>query len=161
MGREVERKFVVVGDDWKTAAPGLAIRQGYLSTDPHRTVRVRTEGARGVLTVKGLTRGITRSEFEYDIPLADATQLLDRLCLRPLIEKTRHHLHFGGSAWTVDEFHGDNEGLVVAEIELTAASDSFERPSWLGAEVSHDPKYFNANLVASPYRSWPHSEGLP
>jgi CYTH domain-containing protein len=132
----------------------VLFRQGYLSTEKTRTVRVRLEGDRGVLTVKGLTRGVTRLEFEYEIPAADAARMLDDLCERPLIEKTRYRIDTGRHVWEVDEFHGDNEGLVVAEIELAAADEVFDRPAWIGREVSDDPRYFNANLVAHPYRSW-------
>ena len=154
MANEIERKFLVVGNAWKALATGVAYRQGYLSTAKERTVRVRTVGARGILTIKGLTRGISRLEFEYDIPLADANQMLDTLCERPLIEKVRHTLHLGPVTWEIDEFTGDNQGLVVAEVELKSADQAFERPSWLGDEVSHDPRYFNANLVRRPYSTW-------
>lgn len=154
MSREIERKFLVTGAGWKPPAPGVRFRQGYLSTDKARTVRVRLEGDRGVLTVKGLTRGVTRLEFEYVIPAADAVRMLDELCERPLIEKTRYRIPVGRHTWEVDEFHGDNDGLIVAEIELATADEPFDRPSWIGREVSDDPRYFNANLVAHPYRSW-------
>lgn len=154
MAHEIERKFLVVDSSWKANAPGVLFRQGYLSTDKARTVRVRLEGERGVLTIKGLTRGVTRLEFEYDIPADDAIRMLDELCERPLIEKTRYRVAVGRHVWDVDEFHGDNAGLVVAEVELTSPDDAFERPSWIGREVSDDPRYFNANLVSHPYRSW-------
>lgn len=154
MAREIERKFLVPGAGWKPPAPGILFRQGYLSTAKERTVRVRLEGGRGVLTVKGLTRGISRAEFEYDIPAADAARMLDELCERPLIEKTRYRIAAGRHTWEVDEFHGDNDGLVLAEIELSSADEPFERPAWLGTEVSADPRYFNSNLVAHPFRTW-------
>jgi CYTH domain-containing protein len=154
MAREVERKFLVTGDGWKTAAPGVVFRQGYLSTTKERTVRVRTEGDRARLAIKGLTAGVSRLEFEYDIPLLDANRILDDLCERPLIEKTRYRLASGHHTWEIDEFHGENEGLVVAEIELASADEPFERPAWVGREVSNDPRYFNANLIRRPYRTW-------
>lgn len=154
MAREIERKFLVTGAGWKQLAPGIPFRQGYLSTVKERTVRVRLEGERGVLTVKGLTRGVSRAEFEYEIPAGDAARMLDDLCERPLIEKTRYRIAAGRHTWEVDEFHGENDGLVIAEIELSSAEEPFERPEWLGREVSEDPRYFNSNLIAHPYRTW-------
>jgi CYTH domain-containing protein len=154
VARELERKFLVTGRDWKGSAAGTRLRQGYLSVDPARVVRVRVEGAAAAITVKGLTTGIGRLEFEYSVPVRDADEMLDALCLRPLIDKTRYPIAAGGSLWQVDEFHGDNEGLVLAEIELQSAGQQFAVPSWLGREVSGDPRYFNSNLVSRPYRSW-------
>lgn len=154
MALEVERKFLVVSDEWKSLATAVRCRQGYLSTVKERTVRVRVEGARGTLTIKGITRGVTRLEFEYDIPLADAEQLLDGLCERPLIEKFRYTIRDGSATWQIDEFTGDNQGLVVAEVELESANQAFSRPAWVGDEISHDPRYFNANLVRHPYSTW-------
>lgn len=154
MGREVERKFLVTGAGWKRNASGVRFRQGYLSTVKERTVRVRTEGDRAVLTIKGLTVGVSRLEFEYAIPLEDANRMLDELCERPLIDKTRYRLDAGSVTWEIDEFHGENDGLVVAEVELASADQPFDRPAWLGCEVSDDPRYFNANLIARPYRTW-------
>lgn len=152
MAVEIERKFLVRGDGWRTAA-GVRCRQGYLSHDKHRTVRVRVENDHASLTVKGITVGAARSEFEYAIPLLDAEQLL-RLCDGPVIDKTRRKTLHGGVAWVVDEFHGDNEGLVVAEVELEREDQPFSRPDWLGPEVTDDPRYFNSNLAVHPYRSW-------
>ena len=154
MGREVERKFLVTGAGWKTNVSGVRFRQGYLSTVKERTVRVRTEGDRAVLTIKGLTVGVSRLEFEYAIPLEDANRMLDELCERPLIDKTRYRIDAGSVTWEIDEFHGENDGLVVAEVELASAGQPFDRPAWLGLEVSDDPRYFNANLIARPYRTW-------
>jgi CYTH domain-containing protein len=154
MGEEIERKFLVTGDDWRTLAEGLSYRQGFLSTEPARTVRVRVAGDRGTLTIKGITVGARRTELEYEIPLVDAQEMLDTLCMRPLIEKTRYTLTFGAHTWEVDVFEGDNAGLIVAEIELRSEDESFDRPGWLGEEVTHDARYFNANLVAHPYRAW-------
>jgi len=154
MAVELERKFRVIGAAWKAGAVGVAYRQGYLSTVKERTVRVRTVGGRGFLTVKGLTRGVARLEFEYEIPAADATRMLDELCERPLIAKTRYRVPFGGLVWEIDEFHDENEGLVVAEVELSDAGQRFDRPAWIGTEVSGDPRYFNSNLILHPYRTW-------
>ena len=156
MGIEIERKFLVVGKDWKDGVHGRRLRQGYLSLDKERTVRVRVAGEAAWLTVKGLTTGLARQEFEYAIPPADAHQLLDELCLRPLIEKTRYELSHAGHRWEVDEFEGANAGLVVAELELEHPDEAFARPSWLGREVSDDPRYFNASLVRHPFRDWGH-----
>jgi len=154
MSIEIERKFLVTGAAWKRGAQGVRFRQGYLSTDTRRTVRVRTEGPRAVLTIKGPTVGVSRAEFEYEIPVDDANRMLDELCERPLIDKTRYRVEVDGAAWEVDEFHAENEGLVVAEIELTSADQAFVRPPWAGPEVSGDPRYFNANLIKHPYRTW-------
>ncbi|MFM2066095.1 MAG: hypothetical protein RLZZ584_1004 [Pseudomonadota bacterium] len=152
MGTEIERKFLVVGSNWRAHA-GTHLSQGYLSRDKARTVRVRRAGERAFLTIKGAPVGITRPEFEYEIPLADAVQLL-ALCDGPLIEKIRRVVVHDGQRWEVDEFLGDNAGLVVAEIELRDADQTFSAPDWLGAEVTHDPRYINANIAVRPYCSW-------
>ncbi len=131
----------------------MAYRQGYLATDPDRTVRVRRAGDQAWLTIKGRTTGAARDEFEYAIPVADGEALLD-MCLPPLIEKTRHVLRFAGLDWEVDVFAGDNTGLIVAEVELTAEDTEVELPPWVGPEVTHDLRYQNANLVRRPYRTW-------
>ncbi len=156
---EIERKFLVQGEGWRVAAPER-LRQGYLNRDPQRTVRVRLLETAGIklafLTIKGQTSGISRAEFEYEIPVADAQALL-ALCDGPLIEKARHRLplHDGsGRCWEVDEFFGANAGLVVAEIELQQADQAFERPDWLGPEVSHDARYFNSSLSRRPFAEW-------
>lgn len=153
MGREIERKFLVDTSRWRPAGPGVPFRQGYLSTHPERTVRVRLEGPAGKLTIKGATSGISRVELEYDVPRADAEQLL-ALCERPLIEKVRHTESHGGKTWEIDVFSGDNDGLVVAELEISSEDEAFTRPPWVTSEVSHDPRYFNAALVRAPYRTW-------
>ncbi len=154
MAQEIERKFLVTGDAWRELAEGTMYRQGYLSTVEDRTVRVRTVGAKGYLTVKGITVGATRTEFEYEIPVADADTMLDELCIRPLIEKTRYKIPFDGLVWEVDEFAGDNDGLVVAEVELSHEDQELRLPNWIGEEVTGDPRYYNANLVAHPYTTW-------
>ncbi len=154
MGEEIERKFLVSGELWRETAEGTRYRQGFLSTEPERTVRVRVAGPRGSITVKGKNIGARRAEFEYEIPVADAEQMLDTLCKRPLIEKVRYTLAIGPHTWEIDVFEGDNAGLVVAEIELSREDEAFERPDWVGNEVTDDPRYFNSNLVANPYRTW-------
>jgi adenylate cyclase len=150
MSMEIERKFLVRGDAWRTGADGTRTRQGYLSLARERTVRIRATEKQAWLTIKGVTRGISRVEFEYAIPAADAQHLLDELCLQPLIEKTRYAVRYGGHLWDIDEFHGANQGLIVAEIELGSETEVFERPPWLGDEVSGDPRYFNSSLVRNP-----------
>ena len=152
--KEIERKFLVLGEEWRRGARSFAVRQGFLSTDRDRTVRIRLVDEKGYLTVKGLTIGATRPEYEYPIPPADAEAMLEHLCLRPLIEKTRFLVEHDGDTWEVDEFVGDNEGLIVAEIELESEDQSFTRPEWLGAEVTHDARYYNSNLIAHPYSTW-------
>ncbi len=152
MATEIERKFLVCGDDWRTDQ-GVRFQQGYLNRDKERTVRVRIAGAKAFLTVKGINTGATRAEFEYEIPLADAGQLL-QICDGPLIEKTRHTIAYAGMTWEIDEFHGANEGLVVAEVELEKEDQYFERPGWLGPEVTADTRYFNSNLCCNAYRDW-------
>ncbi len=155
MPREIEHKFLVRSEQWD---PGdvtpIPIVQGYLSTDAERVVRIRMAGDEGYVTIKGRNTGIARPEFEYRIPAGEAGEILDGLCLRPLVEKRRYRIPFHGNTWEVDVFGGDNAGLVVAEIELDAIDEPFDRPPWLGAEVSGDSRYQNASLVAHPYRTW-------
>ncbi len=154
MATEIERKFLVEGDAWRRLAAGDEFLQGYLSTVKERTVRVRVVGDRGQLTIKGITVGATRTEFEYEIPVADARQMLDELCEQPIIEKTRYRIDWNGVTWEIDEFAGVNEGLVVAEVELEHEDEQIVLPDWIGEEVTDDPRYFNANLIAHPYTSW-------
>ena len=152
MGIEIERKYLVTGEQWRTAT-GSLIAQGYLNRDKGRTVRVRLSGDKAYLTIKGPSIGVKRSEFEYAIPVHDAQEML-ALCDGPVVQKVRHLVSFAGLTWEVDEFLGDNAGLVVAEIELTTEKQIFERPAWLGQEVSDDPRYFNSNLAAVPFCAW-------
>jgi adenylate cyclase len=154
MGTEIERKFLVTGDEWRAMATGVFYSQGYLCLEKERTVRVRIAGDKAFLTVKGKSSGISRMEYEYPIPLEDARVLLAQLCVKPVIEKKRYRIHYKGFVWEVDEFFGENEGLLVAEIELAAEDQEFEKPSWIGAEVSSDRRYANAGLVKNPYSSW-------
>ena len=153
MGKEIERKFLVAGDAWRQGE-GVVYRQGYLNTDKHRTVRVRVVGDQGYLTIKGITQGATRQEYEYTIPVADASDMLDELCEGPIIEKRRYRIPQGPLVWEVDEFFGDNQGLVVAEVELEREDQPVDKPSWLGKEVTGDARYYNANLVQHPYSQW-------
>ena len=152
MGIEIERKYLVVGDAWRQA-PATAYAQGYLNRDKRRTVRVRIVEDAAWLTVKGASAGATRAEFEYAIPVADARELL-ALCDGPLVRKRRRVVVHAGATWEIEEFEGDNAGLVVAEIELGSEDEAFEPPPWLGAEVTHDARYFNSNLAASPWSTW-------
>jgi CYTH domain-containing protein len=154
MGTEIERKFLLSGDDWKKLARGVRYRQGYLCSTKERTVRVRTIADKGFLTIKGLNTGISRMEYEYEIPLKDANVLLDMLCEKPLIQKKRSTIKVAGFTWEVDEFFGDNQGLIVAEIELETEDQLFEKPDWIGREVSGDPRYFNSCLIKNPYKNW-------
>ncbi|MCC5865031.1 MAG: CYTH domain-containing protein [Wenzhouxiangella sp.] len=154
MGTEIERKFRVTGHQYRDLAVGTRYRQAYLSTDKERVVRVRVVDDQAWLTIKGKTRGVSRAEFEYEIPVTDAVDMLENLCQQPIIDKTRYRLPLAEHVWEIDEFHGVNNGLIVAEIELSSEDESFEKPDWLGEEVSGDPRYFNANLIAHPYRDW-------
>jgi adenylate cyclase len=154
MAVEIERKFRVVGTGWRQGA-GVRFSQGYLNRDKERTVRVRLAGDQAFLTIKGLTTGATRAEFEYPIPVADAEQLL-KLCDGPVVEKIRRVVvAHDGFTWEIDEFLGENAGLVVAEIELPSEDRPFARPEWLGDEVTDDPRYFNSTLATFPYGQWP------
>jgi len=154
MAKEIERKFLVKSDEWKTLAKGTLYRQGYLSTVKERVVRVRTIDDKGFLTVKGRVEGISRSEFEYAIPDEDANLILDSLCEKPIIEKYRSKIEYKGAIWEVDEFLGENEGLVIAEVELNDENQFVEIPEWIGEEVSGNPRYFNSNLINNPYKNW-------
>lgn len=154
MAKEIERKFLVKNDTWRGQDKGKRYRQGYLNTAKERTVRARTAGDKGYLTIKGITVGASRSEYEYEIPVADANEMLDRLCERPLIEKTRYRVPHDGLVWEIDEFEGENSGLIVAEVELKDEHQSLTLPDWVDEEVTGDPRYFNANLVAKPFSKW-------
>ncbi|QQS54064.1 MAG: CYTH domain-containing protein [Candidatus Competibacteraceae bacterium] len=155
MAVEIEHKFLVRDERWRREVErSVRMRQGYLTSDARCSVRVRVAGDQGHLNVKSGTLGIQRSEYEYPIPLAEAEEILDTLCEQPLLEKTRHLVRRGGHLWEIDEFEGDNAGLIVAEVELSRADEPFDRPDWLGADVSHDIRYYNSQLARHPYRSW-------
>ena len=154
MGKEIEKKFLITGDDWRRLGTGEPYCQGYLNSEKGRTVRVRTIKDRGILTIKGPNVGATRLEYEYEIPFEEAREMLQELCRKPLIEKTRHKVSFGGFTWEIDEFKGENEGLLFAEIELEYETQSFDKPSWIGKEVTDDSRYYNANLVTNPFSNW-------
>ena len=153
MAIEIERKFLVISDAWRLQVQrSEQFRQGYLSNNPSASVRVRIANEHATLNIKGMTIGVSRPEYEYAIPLADAHELLNRLCQPPLIGKTRHYVEYVGKVWEIDEFHGDNQGLVVAEIELKAVGEVFALPEWAGRDVSHEPRYYNVCLTQYPYR---------
>lgn len=154
MGLEVERKFLVTGDAWRTLGEAVSIRQGYLSAHPASTVRVRIAADRAWLTVKGVSVGAARSEYEYAIPLSDAEEMLATLCARPLLEKRRTRIPAGEVTWEVDEFLGENLGLIVAEVELRDRDQPVALPAWIGAEVTGDARYYNSNLLANPFSRW-------
>lgn len=159
MEEEIERKFLVRKELWPKVrkGAGLAVRQGYLCTDPARTVRVRMVDRSAYLTIKGPSRGYARSEFEYPIPADEAEYLLEKLCVRPLIEKTRYRIRFKGRLFEVDEFGAENKGLLLAELELQDESEKPDLPEWIGEEVSADPRYFNSSLTERPFSTWPKS----
>ena len=155
MGVEIERKFLVTDAAWRqSCSGGVLIRQGYLALGPPTAVRVRIAGERATLNVKTATMDIARDEFEYDIPLSDADAMLDALHARHIIEKTRYRVPHDELTWEVDEFHGENKGLTIAEIELDRVDQAFSAPEWVGDEVSHDPRYLNTHLSRHPYIQW-------
>lgn len=154
MGKEIERKFLIKGEAWRALAQGTMYRQGYLNSAKERTVRVRTVGEKAFLTIKGITVGATRAEYEYEIPFGDCNALLDNLAEKPLIEKKRYKIKRGDFTWEIDEFFGENLGLIVAEIELLSEDQAFDKPDWVGEEVTGDPRYFNSNLIKHPFTKW-------
>ena len=154
MAKEIERKYLVDVAAWQPQGEGIHFKQGYLNSQKERVVRVRIEGSKAKLTIKGITTGVTRSEFEYLVPVEDAALLLDNLCEQPLIDKHRHKEDHHGKTWEIDVFHGDNEGLVVAEVELASEDEAITLPAFVRAEVSSDPRYFNSNLLKHPFKNW-------
>lgn len=155
MPDEIERKFLLRNDSWRSQVD-RSVRQvqGYLGSVETCSIRIRIEGDQASLNIKSATLGISRSEYDYPVPLHEAEEMLEYLCRKPLIDKTRHFIQAGKHVWEIDEFHGDNDGLIVAEIELDHPDEPFERPDWLGEEVSHDPRYYNVCLVDRPYKDW-------
>ncbi len=152
MGVEIERKFLVK-EGWQPTGESVSIKQGYLPGTGPMLVRIRLEDQRALLTLKGRTEGVTRSEYEYEIPVQDAQELLLR-CRKKVVEKTRYFVIHGDYTWEVDVFAGANKGLVVAELELSDEDEAFDRPDWLGAEVSSDARYYNSNLAERPFSEW-------
>ncbi|MFZ1828266.1 MAG: CYTH domain-containing protein [Candidatus Competibacteraceae bacterium] len=156
MATEIEHKFLLRDDRWRSQVERSArLRQGYLISDARCSVRVRIAEGQGFLNIKSGTLGIQRSEYEYPIPLAEAEEILDTLCEKPLLEKTRHYLKFDQHLWEIDEFSGENAGLIVAEVELSRIDEPFAQPDWLGEDVSHDIRYYNSQLARHPYQTWP------
>ncbi len=154
MAVETERKFLLKNNDWRLLVSAQRqIMQGYLNSEPERTVRVRISDGQGIITIKSKSEGLSRAEYEYNIPVADAREMM-ALCEKPIIEKTRHLLTFENKLWEIDEFDGDNKGLIVAEVELESERETPTLPYWLGEEVSYDKKYFNASLIQHPYCQW-------
>jgi adenylate cyclase len=161
MGQEIERKYLAASDNWRgKAGPGTLYVQGYLSLDPERTVRVRMAGGKAALTVKRENTSSIRDEFEYRIPADDADHMLDKICIKPLIEKTRYVIQDGNLKWEIDEFSAENRGLIIAEVELQNDRLEIVKPDWVGEEVTNDPRYFNINLVKHPYSEWGQSRTL-
>ncbi|PZD72260.1 Inorganic triphosphatase [Acaryochloris thomasi RCC1774] len=154
MALEIERKFLVTNDDWRLGCEGTVYIQGYVAATPKATVRVRVAGDLAYLTLKGKVVDLTRTEFEYPIPVADARQMLQQWCAPLVVEKTRYKIPLGDLVWEVDDFSGLNQGLVVAEVELLSSTQEIVKPAWLGEEVSHDARYYNSSLARMPYSAW-------
>ena len=155
MATEIERKFLVNGDSWRDAVLSQErIMQGYLANNQNATVRVRVKGEQAFLTIKGAARGISRSEYEYPIPVSDAEAMLAELAVSPPIDKVRYRVRHGDQVWDLDVFAGDNAGLVMAELELEHEDQPFDLPDWAGTEVSGDPRNYNVNLARHPYKHW-------
>jgi len=158
MAVEIERKFLVKGNEWRSLGTGTLYRQGYITTHNGTTVRVRLAGSQGYLTFKGKSVGFSRAEYEYPIPAQDAQEMLDNLCDRPLIEKTRYKIDLAGVIWEVDEFWGENEGLIIAEVEIKDENQRVDLPDWIEQEVSNDSKYYNVHLFKHPFQQWSQEE---
>ena len=154
MAQEIERKFLVKGEGWRKLSSGVLYSQGYLSTVKERTVRIRIQNNEATLTIKSITKGISRSEFEYTIPLVDAEIMLQQMAVQPIIKKYRYRIPVDDVVWEIDEFLGANQGLIIAELELQSPDQIFRLPDWIGQEVSLDPRYYNNNLVKKPFTEW-------
>jgi adenylate cyclase len=155
MAIEIEHKFLLANDDWRQqVSHSVVYKQGYLSSEPTSSILVRISDTCAWLNIKSATIGTQRHEYEYQIPLSDALEILTALCKKPIIEKTRYFVRHNHHTWEIDEFYGENQGLIVAEIELSEQDQSFEKPSWLGEEVTHDKRYYNNNLAVTPYLTW-------
>ncbi|MCG8577438.1 MAG: CYTH domain-containing protein [Flavobacteriales bacterium] len=159
MGVEIERKFLIKDDSWREKATDANdIKQGYLNSVAERTVRVRISRGKGILTIKGKNDNLSRLEYEYEIPLKDAESLID-LCEKPIIEKTRHSYFRANHHWEIDVFKGENEGLIVAEVELESEEEELQLPEWIGEEVSNDSRYYNSSLITNPFVNWKDENG--
>lgn len=155
MATEIERKFLVKNETWRSSIVSEArIKQGYLATQPNATIRIRVAKGSAFLTIKGTTKGISRAEFEYEIPVSDAEEMLQLIADQSFIDKTRYKVQCGEHTWDLDVFEGDNSGLIMAEVELDNESEQFDMPAWAGQEVSGDARYYNANLISSPFSNW-------
>lgn len=155
MAIEIEHKFLLADDSWREhVSRSVRYRQGYLSSQPTSSIRVRTSNDQAWLNIKTATIGTHRHEYEYEIPPADANEILDSLCKKPLIEKIRYFVTDNGNLWEIDEFEGENQGLIVAEIELDKTGQTFSKPPWIGLEVTGDLRYYNNNLAIHPYSEW-------
>jgi CYTH domain-containing protein len=154
MGVEIEKKFLVINEDFKKNKEGSLMLQGFLSINKKRNVRVRIWKGRAFLTIKGKSKGAYRQEFEYEIPKEDAQEMMDKICKKPVIKKVRYQIRWGSFVWDVDEFLDENQGLVIAEIELASEDQEFEMPDWIGREITSDKRYYNAYLVKHPFTTW-------
>ena len=154
MGIEIERKYLITSDKWREGAQSSYYRQGYIFAEKKGVVRVRTIDQKGFITIKSAPVGLMRQEYEYEIPLADANVMLENMCENHIVEKLRYKIEYGDHVWEIDEFKGPNQGLLLAEIELSDENETFKRPPWIGDEVSLDPKYHNSNLSKRPFEKW-------
>lgn len=155
MAIEIEHKFLLANNKWRQQISHSVIyQQGYLQSDTQSSIRVRVSDTNAWLNIKSATPGNHRHEFEYVIPLDEAKEILQLLCKKPIIDKTRHFINIGQHTWEIDEFHGDNDGLIIAEIELSELNEEFNKPDWLGAEVTNDLRYYNNSLAKIPYKNW-------
>ena len=159
MALEIERKYLVDLKKLGTLENGTRIKQGYLSTNKDAVVRVRVKNDKAYLTIKGSNIGVTRLEFEYEIPLIEANEMLDKLCQKPVIDKTRYLIDFENHTWELDIFYGENEGLVVVEVELSSEDETIILPSWVKEEVTSDARYYNSNLMKHPFKDWEENKG--
>jgi len=152
---EIERKFLLASDNWRNVVTkSLRIRQGYMGEIDKASVRIRVQGDKANINIKSATLSMRRMEYEYAIPLNEAEEMLDQLCKQPQVDKTRYIVEQGKHKWEIDEFYGNNEGLVVAEIELSDEDEAFDKPEWIGEEVTEDARYYNVNLIKFPFKDW-------
>lgn len=155
MALEIERKFLVLSEAWRSSIQRKEeFKQGYLANNATCSIRVRISGNHATLNIKSATIGTLRQEYDYSIPFSEGYEILNRLCRPSVIEKTRYYLEYGRHLWEIDEFKGDNEGLIIAEIELDRQDEVFEKPVWVGQEVSNDIRYYNVSLLMHPYKDW-------